>query len=246
MCGIRQATRSYSSCDIGEDMEYIDDYDEEFEPEKEEMEEMDGTSNTKIDNQGEVLKVEFNTVNFAQGIINAVASDLKGQLKSEILREMKNSVLENIQIEIKNSVFKITEDLVREIYENEIIKIGGGWGTDPKEYTIKQFIMEQIKDSFQDGEVKVKRKDRYGDLRTEKVSFTDWVTSECVTSEVQKHVDAQMKATRDEINRKVKEIFDDSTRKMLSENVMSILMANDTYRKIESNISCIASKADQE
>lgn len=221
-----------------------DDYDEEFEPEEEEMEEMDGMSNTKVENQGEVLKVEFNTINFAQGIINAVVSDLKEQLKSEIMKEMKKSVLEDIQSEIKNSVSKITEELVREIYDNEIIKIGGGWGTNPKEYNVKQFIMEQIKDSFQEGEVKIKRKDRYGDWKTEKVSFTDWVTSECVTSEVQKHVDEQMKATRDEINRKVKEIFDDSTKKMLSENVMSILMANDTYRKIESNIACIASKAD--
>ena len=246
MCGIRQATGSDPSGYIGEDMGYYDDYDEEFEPEEEEMEEMDGMSNTKVENQGEVLKVEFNTVNFAQGIINAVVSDLKGQIKAEILREMKAGVLEDIQSEIKNSVSKITEELVGEIYENEIIKIGGGWGTDPKEYTVKQFIMEQIKNSFQDGEVKIKRKDRYGDWKTEKVSFTDWVTSECVTGEVQKHVDGQMKAVRDEINRKVKEIFDESTRSMLSENVMGILLANDTYRKIENSIACIASKSDTE
>lgn len=227
-------------------MPYYDDYDEEFEPEKEEMEEMDGMSNTQVENQGEVLKVEFNTVNFAQGIINAVVSGLKDQLKSEIMREIKGTVLEDIQSDIKDSVAKITEELVREIYEKEVIKIGGGWGVDPKEYTVKQFMMEQIKGSFQDGEVKIKRKDRYGDWRTDKVSFTDWVTSECVTGEVQKHVDGQMKAVRDEINRKVKEIFDESTRSMLSENVMGILLANDTYRKIENSIACIANKSDSE
>lgn len=227
-------------------MGYYDDYDEEFEPEEEEMEEMDGMSNTRVENQGEVLKVEFDTVNFAQGIVNAVASELKNQLKSEIMREIKGAVLEDIQSDIKDSVSKITEELVREVYEKEVIKIGGGWGVDPKEYTVKQFIMEQIKDSFRDGEVKIKRKDRYGDWRTEKVSFTDWVTSECVTGEIQKHVDGQMKAVRDEINRKVKEIFDESTRSMLSENVMSILLANDTYRKIENSIACIASRPDSE
>lgn len=43
-------------------MGYYDDYDEEFEPDREELEEMDGMSNTKVENQGEVLKVEFNTV----------------------------------------------------------------------------------------------------------------------------------------------------------------------------------------
>jgi len=225
---------------------YYDDYDEEFEPEEEELEEMNGMSNTKVENQGEVLKVEFNTMNFAQGIIRAVISELKDQLKSEIMREIRGSVIEDIQSDIKDNVSKITEELVREIYEKEVIKIGGGWGAEPKEYTIKQFMMEQIKDSFQDGEVKIKRKDRYGDWRTDKVSFTDWVTSECVTGEVQKHVDTQMKAVRDEINRKVKAIFDESTRSMLSENVMGILLANDTYRKIENSIACIASKPDSE
>ncbi|WP_024348006.1 hypothetical protein [Lacrimispora indolis] len=227
-------------------MGYYDDYDEEFEPEEEEMEEADGMSNTKVENQGEVLKVEFDTINFAQGIINTVVSNLKEQLKSEVMREIKGIILEDIQSDIKGSVVKITEELVREIYENEVIRIGGGWNEEPKEYTIKQFIMEQIKDSFRDGEVKIKRKDRYGDWRTDKVSFTDWVTSECVTGEVQKHVDEQMKSVRDEINRKVKKIFDESTRSMLSENVMSILLANDTYRKIENSIACIASKSDSE
>lgn len=227
-------------------MGYYDDYDEEFEPDREELEEMDGMSNTKVENQGEVLKVEFNTVNFAQGIINAVVNDLRKLLKAEIMKELKETIIKDIQSDIKGSVVTITEELVREIYENEVIKIGGGWGEDPKEYTIKQFIMEQIKDSFQDGEVKIKRKDRYGDLRTEKVSFTDWVTNECVTNEVQKHVDVQMKEVRDEINRKVKKIFDESTRSMLSENVMSILLANDTYRKLENSIACIANKSDSE
>jgi len=70
------------------------------------------------------------------------------------------------------------------------------------------------------------------------------VTSECVSPEIEKHIDKQMKKVKDEINSKVKSIFDDSTRKMLSENVLNILMANDTYKKIESNIANIATRAE--
>lgn len=37
-------------------------------------------------------------------------------------------------------------------------------------------------------------------------------------------------------------MFDTSTRQMLSDNVLQVLMANETYQKIQSNIACIADK----
>lgn len=223
---------------------FDDDYEEYEEPDQDEEETMDSTAKTEVKAEGENLKIEFNTSNFVNGIMQAVVSELKGSLKKEILDELKKDILGSIKNEIQDSTTKITEEIVREIYETETIKIGGGWDKEPKEYTVKSYIMEQIKESFKDGEVKIKKKDRYGDTRTQSVSFTDWVTEECVTSEIQKHIDKQMEETRNSINKKVKEIFDDSTRKMLSENVLSILMANDTYRKLENNIACIASRAE--
>jgi len=216
----------------------------EYEPDEEEMEEFYSMADTNIERKAEMLKVEFNTENLAAGIVRAVSESLKAELKDEILAEMKKDILGELKAEINASVSKITEDLVREIYEVEVIKVGGGWQEEPKEYTVKQYIMEQIKNSFNGSNVKIRKKDRYGDYKTVEVSFSDWVTSECVSPEVQKYFDAQMKITRDEINKKLKAIFDESTRSMLSENVMSILLANDTYRKIQGNIASIASNVE--
>lgn len=40
----------------------------------------------------------------------------------------------------------------------------------------------------------------------------------------------------------MKKTFDNSTKNMLSNAVLGILSANDTYRQIENNIKCIADK----
>lgn len=47
---------------------------------------------------------------------------------------------------------------------------------------------------------------------------------------------------RKQVNTTMKETFDNSTKSMLSNAVLSILSANDTYRQIENNIKCIADK----
>ena len=55
-------------------------------------------------------------------------------------------------------------------------------------------------------------------------------------------MDKQVDEVRQQVNRDVKAAFDESTKTMLSNAVLQVLMANDTYKKIESNISCIADK----
>lgn len=63
-----------------------------------------------------------------------------------------------------------------------------------------------------------------------------------VDSDIQKVIDREIRTIRDDVNSKVKDMFDSSTKQMLSETVLNVLMANDTYKKIESNIGSIASK----
>ena len=55
-------------------------------------------------------------------------------------------------------------------------------------------------------------------------------------------LDEFMDDIRKTINKTMQETFDKSTKDMLSSTVLSILTTNDTYRKIENNIKCIADK----
>lgn len=51
-----------------------------------------------------------------------------------------------------------------------------------------------------------------------------------------------MDDVRKEINKTMKDTFNNSTKSLLSNTVLNILSANDTYKQIENNIKCIADK----
>ena len=60
-------------------------YDEDYEPTQEEMEEMDGLENTKVEHNNEVININFNTENFANGIVTAVVQSLKENIYREVV-----------------------------------------------------------------------------------------------------------------------------------------------------------------
>lgn len=57
---------------------------------------------------------------------------------------------------------------------------------------------------------------------------------------IKKHIDKFMDDIRKQVNKTMKETFDQSTKNMLSNAVLNILGANETYKQIENNIKCIA------
>ena len=115
---------------------YCDDYyDEDYEPTSEEMEEQDGMNNTEVKMERENLKIEFNTENFAAGIMRAVALEVKENLYGEIVSEIKSEVLEDIKKKIQCATGDIIKDIVQDFMVNEKICIGGSnvWDDEPKE-----------------------------------------------------------------------------------------------------------------
>ncbi len=93
-------------------MSCYDDYDEDYEPSQEEMEEMDGMENTEVKMEKEDLKIEFNTENFALGIIQAVTAEVKKNLYSEIVAEIKSEVLCDIKEKIQYAASDIIKGIV--------------------------------------------------------------------------------------------------------------------------------------
>ena len=110
-------------------------YDEDYEPSQEEMEEMDGMENTEVKMEKEDLKIEFNTENFALGIIQAVTAEVKKNLYSEIVAEIKSEVLGDIKEKIQYAASDIIKGIVQDFMDNEKVHIGGSsvWDDEPKE-----------------------------------------------------------------------------------------------------------------
>lgn len=210
---------------------------EDYEPTEEEIEEMGASEDTDVDFDFKNLQINFDVENFAKGI----AHEVRRTLKKEIVSELKKEVLDGLKDDIRNNISTMSEEIVREVYENEKI-ILGGWGEEKQEITIKQYLLNSIRDSFKDGKFIIKEKDRWGDIKTKEVSIEEYINSKIQFASIEKHIDDEVDKIRRDINSRVKDMFDSSTRQMLSDNVLQVLMANETYRKIQDNIACIADK----
>lgn len=132
----------------------------------------------------------------------------------------------------------------------EKIAIGGDsvWDDEPKEeLTFIQYVKRCMKNIINSGRFKVAKSieknyysNRY-EIKTDEYSFEEYIRANCgIDNEVKAYLDKEVDKLRQEINKNIKIVFDESTRNMLSQSVLNILMANDTYKKIESNIASIA------
>ena len=167
---------------------------------------------------GQILKIEYDMEDMVLGIKEAVKEELKPEIAEEIREEIKSEIKSEIMNKVKEQIPEDTsvwlKDIMKEIYDTEIIRVGGGWNEDDKEYTLREYVIEQIKDRIVNNDCGSKKS-------YSSTSFNEWFRDKCVDTD---------------------SMFDSSTKQMLSEAVLNVLMANDTYKKIESNIGSIASK----
>lgn len=115
-------------------------YDEDYEPSEEELDQMEGEENTETEFDFKNLQINFDVENFAKGIATAV----KRTLKKEIIAELKKSVLQDLKDDIQKNIATMSEEIVREVYENEKI-ILGGWGEERQEVSVKQYLLNRIR-----------------------------------------------------------------------------------------------------
>lgn len=169
---------------------------------------------------------------------NNIESLVKRQVEGIIRKKIEDSAKEIIE----NAVSEKFENYVNDYIMNTKIKTGGNfWGDEEeKEYTVEQFIKKELKNRLESKTLKVKRRNS---SYTENVSFEEYINRQFDFDEmIKKDLDKFMDDIRKQVNKTMKEIFDTSTKNMLSNSVLSILTANETYRQIENNIKCIADK----
>lgn len=231
-------------------MSYYEEYDEDYES-VEEIQEMIGEQSTEVRKSKNKLVIEFDTTNFAKGIVQEVRQEVVSSLRDEVLAEIKREVLEDgFKEKIHNAAHSIVKEMIDDYVENEKITIGGNsfWGDESlQEFTMQEYAKKCIADSIKEGRFYIVtgyRKGRYSDsyeAERSSLTYADYIRSKlAIGNDIKEYIDEQIIEIKNNVNTNVKELFDSSTKKMLSESVLNILMANDTYKKIESGIACIA------
>lgn len=232
-------------------MGYCDEYDEYDEYEECDETVREGRNNTEAKVDGRTLEIKFNMKGFSEGIIEEVRQEVVKSLRAEMLEEIKKEVFAgSIKEKIQLSAHEIVKDMIDDYVAHEKITVGGNsfWDDEPlKEYSMQEYAKKCIADAIKERKFHVVtgyEKDRYSErfqAKTKSFTFEDYIRSElAIGNDIKEYLDEQIREIKDSVNKNVKELFDASTKQMLSESVLNILMANDTYKKIENGIACIA------
>lgn len=180
-------------------------------------------------------------------------SNLEGVLQESLELTVKNAVDEAIKSMCNQMVSDNLKELIKEGVGEKIsqyvdeymattkIEIGGGfWDSTPKEtLTVEEYIKRQLSSTLDKGKFYI----RDGYSNPKEVSFSEYVNNKFnLTSEVDARITKFMEDIKYDVNKKIKQQFDDATKKTLSDTMIQLLSANDTFVKIQENIACIATK----
>ena len=194
-------------------------------------------------------------------------SKLEATIKLTGLQAVANEALREVMEQtITDTVTKIVQDSIKENYKdiieervstmlagqidnmlyNHKVQIGGDYFSDEpaREVTIAELTDEKVKEYITNNQFTTK--DRYGDYTRIK-TFQEYIDEKlCLNTKVQNELNSFVEDTRYDINEKMKKMFNESTRTLLSDSILNLLQQNETYKRIETNISSIASKDNEE
>ena len=183
--------------------------------------------------------------------LQSIAEESLNKILSQTIEETVSKII-NIYIEtnyknlIEEQVSTMIKTQLDDVLYNYKIQIGGDYlSKEPvREVTIAELTNEKVREYITNNQFTTK--DHYGKYRHIE-TFQEYIDDKLnLNTKVKRELDNFIKDTRYDINKKMQKMFDESTRTLLSDSILNLLQQNETYRRIETNISSIANKNDEE
>jgi hypothetical protein len=196
------------------------------------------------------MKAVIDLENLENLVKETIENNIESVINEQINSIVKDTVNSLAKKTIEDTVSMNFQKFVDEYIKTTTIKIGGNsyWDDEEeKEYTVEQYIKKELKNRLESKKLRIYKSGRTSSYSSdfEEVAFEEYINRTFnVDDIIKKDLDKFMDSIRKDINKTMKDTFDESTKNMLSSAVLSILTANDTYRQIENNIKCIADKRD--
>lgn len=153
-------------------------------------------------------------------------------IKHTVQNTVSNSVYKMIELQVKSIVDQEIKDIA-EKYVNEVLKesidkevseymqrditIGGGWASPERVISREAYLSECISKALDEK------------LKPEEIR-------KIVTESCRSTIEDRLNKLKYDINTGIKRNFDEATRKTLSENVVTLLMAGDTYKRLSDSM----------
>ena len=188
---------------------YDDEYGEEgYEQEEEAIKSME---------KDEILKIDANLKLLKQTIIEDLRYRIYPDVKQALIQEMRQEILtdsfkEEVKEEAKLKIRVESDKLFREEFE-----ISDGWNSKRK-VTFESLLKEELLKLVTD---------RYKGIEGFKNNISSDITSV---------IDDMLKTAKNTVKKEVETVFNETLKSQLNEVLFTVLMSNDTYKKILSNV----------
>lgn len=136
----------------------------------------------------------------------------------------RKAVTDIVKAEYESRIKKATEDVVNTLLQKQIeefmkgdITIGGGWSSPQRTLTRNEYLTEILTEAL-DSNIK-------GDKLRENI-----------ISDAKRLIDKYADGMKNDVNYKLKSLFDDATKQALTSNIVAMLMDNETFRRLQGSM----------
>ena len=174
---------------------------------------------SQVKNKG--MKIEIDAGFMHDYILHTLKNTIDGTACAIARQEVKALINEDIRKKVIAEVESQTKSIVEEEIKNFMAKditIGGGWCEPERTLTRQQYLAETIEKEL------------------EKKFKNDAIKS-YAEREAKSAIDVFERKLKDELNAKIKTCFNEATRQTLTDNVVQMLMCNDTYKRLADSMS---------
>lgn len=181
--------------------------------------------NIKKEENEKILELKCDVEVLKNQIVNEIKYKVKDMVINEITADVKKEIITNdFQDMLRESIQKLLIEEANKIFD-EGIKITNSWGEETETKTFRDLIKEKVKEELN-------RSGWRGDTYSEK--FRNKV-EETIKSEIKN----QMEEISKNVKSNIENVFNDVTKRELSDSMFNLLMQNETYQKLNNSIKLL-------
>ena len=169
----------------------------------------------------EGIKIQMDATYMLRGIVHEVRESVLNDTR-KIAEKMLNEIItdkmkEEIIVQMKEAVSDVIHAELDK-FMKKTIKTGGGWKEPLREITREEYLAELVSSKLED-------------------ALSDKGIAQIVNDRASKQIRDFTEGTKRHINNQLSKVFNDSIRAQLSENIIQLLLANDTYKKLQQSMT---------
>lgn len=181
--------------------------------------------NIKKEENEKILELKCDVEVLKNQIVNEIKYKVKDMVINEITADVKKEIITNdFQDMLRESIQKLLIEEANKIFD-EGIKITNSWGEETETKTFRDLIKEKVKEELN-------RSGWRGDTYSEKFRNK-------VEGTIKSEIENQMEEISKNVKSNIENVFNDVTKRELSDSMFNLLMQNETYQKLNNSIKLL-------